>query len=146
MADASRATRLIKLVLVWVLTIPGSAIMLLAGGGKLGSDVWAGIFDDWGFPGWFRILVSLAQVVGGLTLLMPRIAAYGAGLLVVVMSGALATELLMEPEFGRLMPSVLAAVYALLFVARWKLAVGPLARVRHTGTKANASGRADGKA
>ncbi len=130
MVDASRVSRLIKLSLVWLLTIPGSAIMLLAGGGKLGSDIWVGIFDNWGFPGWLRILVGLAQVAGGLALLVPRFAAYGAVLLLVVMSGALMTELVMEPSFGPLWPSALLGVYGVLFLARWRLAGGPLARAR----------------
>lgn len=129
MADASRATRLIKLSVVWLLTILGCAAMLLAGGGKLASDVWVGIWDNWGFPGWLRIAVGLAQVVGGVALLVPRLAAYGAGLLVVVMSGALLTEFMM-PSFGPLIPAVLIGVYVVLFWARWKTAAGPLARVR----------------
>ena len=91
------------------------------------SSVWVDYFEQWGYPTWFRILIGLAQVGGGLSLFIPRIAAYGAGLLVAVMAGALVTELVQEHGFsGPLLPSIFGGIYLLIFLVRRRTAVGPL--------------------
>ena len=128
MADAGKALQVGKTVLLWTFSGLGAVLMFLAGGGKLGSEVWTGMFEQWGYPGWLRILVGLAQVGGGLLLFVPRLAAYGAALLVIVMAGALTTELVNEPQFGPILPATFGVIYFLIFLARRPRAMGPLGR------------------
>lgn len=114
-------------LLVWAISILGGAIMITVGWGKLqGGPPWPEAFEGWGYPVWFRILIGLAQLAGGVAVFIPRIASYGAGLLVVVMTGALVTELLQEPQFGAAMPAILGGMFVLVFFLRRRVAIGPL--------------------
>lgn len=53
---------------------------------------WSEPFARWGYPPWLRVLVGVGEVAGGVALLIPWIASYGALALGVVMLGAWATR------------------------------------------------------
>jgi putative oxidoreductase len=58
------------------------------------SSGWARAFAAWGFPVWFRLLVGVVEVSGGLLLLLPMTRLYAAGALAVIMLGAMATHII----------------------------------------------------
>jgi len=63
--------------------------LLAAGTAKLaGVDMMVRQFDIIGFGQWFRPVAGSLEVIGGLSLLVPCAAAYGAALLVCVMIGS----------------------------------------------------------
>ncbi len=54
---------------------------------------WTDAFERWGFPVWFRWLVGVAEVSGGVLVVIPWVASYGALMLVAVMTGAAVVRL-----------------------------------------------------
>jgi uncharacterized membrane protein YphA (DoxX/SURF4 family) len=72
-------------VLTWVL-----ALVFVAGGipKLVGLDSVAAEFVRFGYSTAFRLLIGVLEVTGGLMLLVPRLALYGAGVLLVIMVGA----------------------------------------------------------
>ena len=53
---------------------------------------WAAPFERWGYPPWLRILVGCIEVAGGVSLIVPWLASYGAMGLLAVMTGAWITR------------------------------------------------------
>jgi uncharacterized membrane protein YphA (DoxX/SURF4 family) len=53
---------------------------------------WTAAFARWGYPPWFRVAIGCLEVLGGLCLVIPWVASYGALTLIVVMLGALVTR------------------------------------------------------
>jgi uncharacterized membrane protein YphA (DoxX/SURF4 family) len=56
------------------------------------AGFWTVAFERWDYPSWLRILVGVIEVTGGVMLVVPWLASYGAPALVVVMLGAWATR------------------------------------------------------
>ncbi len=114
MADKARIIGVLKTIGIWVLTVPVALVFVMVGTAKLrGSAPWPDYFDAWGYAAWFRMLIGVLQAGSGVLLLIPPLAAYGAGILVVVMTGAVFTELTNEIGFGVRTP----AVYTILLLA-----------------------------
>ena len=68
-------------------------LFLTAGGAKLiGEPAMTQAFQQWGFPTGFMYAVGVVEVVGAVMLLVPRVRRAGAGLLLIVMLGAVATH------------------------------------------------------
>lgn len=61
---------------------------------------WGPAFERWGYPVWFLFFIGVLEFGGGLAILVPRIAPYGALVLAVVMLGALVTRLIHGVSFG----------------------------------------------
>jgi uncharacterized membrane protein YphA (DoxX/SURF4 family) len=89
MTEAGRG----RTIAVWVLSLLLAALYVFAGAPKLlgAADAVEG-FTRSGYPGWFRLLIGGIEVGAGIALLMPRVALYAAGLLGVVMIGAIYTH------------------------------------------------------
>lgn len=82
-------------ILMWVLTVLLAGIFLFAGAIKLaGMEEAVRGFEQFGYPGWFRIVIGVIEVVCGVALLIPKVAIDAASLLVVLMLGAVLTELI----------------------------------------------------
>jgi uncharacterized membrane protein YphA (DoxX/SURF4 family) len=83
-----------KAAALWVVTGLLAGLFVLSGSMKLvKSDDVAAQFARLGYPDWFRVLIGVAEIGGGLLLLVPRTAFYAAGTLGVVMVGAVFTHL-----------------------------------------------------
>lgn len=82
----------------------------------LGAQVWLTKFEHWGYPKWFALAVGAVELLGGVLLLGPRVAMYGAGLLGVVMLGACYTHLANGESLQVLRPLI---VLLLLAVVVW---------------------------
>jgi putative oxidoreductase len=82
-----------KTIVVWVLSVLLAALYVFAGTPKImgAADAVEG-FTRFGYPGWFRVLIGVIEVVGGIGLLVPRLAFYAAGALGAVMIGAAYTQ------------------------------------------------------
>jgi uncharacterized membrane protein YphA (DoxX/SURF4 family) len=80
--------------LMWVLSVLLAALFVFAGVTKLigVAEVVEG-FERYGYPGWFRILIGLLELAGGIGLLIPKVALEVASFLIIVMLGAVFTEL-----------------------------------------------------
>lgn len=76
--------------MVWVLSALLTALYLFAGVPKvIGAGEAVEGFAHLGYPAWFRVLIGLIEVTGGIALLIPRVAFYAAGALGAVMIGAI---------------------------------------------------------
>lgn len=82
-----------RVALVWVVTLFLTQAFVGAGYLKLGdSSGWTQAFLEWGYPDWFRRTIGVLELLGGLLILWPRVAFYGALLIFAVMVGAVATH------------------------------------------------------
>ena len=92
-ADAHGLTR-VQNVSLWVVQVLLAAAFLGAGYSKLsGAPEMVQSFELLGFGQWFRYLTGGIEVAAALLLLVPRLAGFGALLLVGTMAGAVATHL-----------------------------------------------------
>ncbi len=102
----------------WALAALLCLLFVMAGSAKFGSsDVWTGMFADWGYPDGFVYVIGAVEVGAAVLLLIPSLAAYAAVVLAVVMFGAAMTHLLHGQPFPQ------DVVFLLLLVAlawvRW---------------------------
>ena len=80
----------VRLIMVWILSGLVALAFLGAGSAKLtGAAAMVELFDKVGRGQWFRYLTGLLEVAGAVGLLIPRYAFYAAGLLAIVMVGAI---------------------------------------------------------
>ena len=102
----------------WVLQLLLAALFAIQGIMKLsGSPAWISRFRAWGYPDRFYLVVGLAELLGAVLLLIPRLARIGAVMLLVVMVGATATHLIhREPQI--LTTMVLATLLAIVLYMR----------------------------
>ena len=103
----------------WILTLLLAVVMVGPGSQKFTSPTWQRMFRTWGYPDGFYLVIGAIEVIGGIGLLVPRIASYCAITLSVVMLGASATQVLRGGRNG-----VGEIVFALLLAAlawiRWR--------------------------
>lgn len=128
-----RSTRLLRYGL--------AALFLAAGIAKLaGIEIMRSMFEHFGYPQDFRLLVGAVESAGAIGLLIPRLAFGSALVLGAVMIGAIASHLLRDPVYMAL-PA--AATLALLLVVAWRHAKlsDPRRRMRAPGGTATPAGR-----
>jgi putative oxidoreductase len=83
-----------RMIGFWVLRILLATAFLAAGGAKLaGAPVMVQMFEKLGIGQWFRVVTGAFEVSGAILLLIPRLTFYGAGLLMLVMIGAITAHL-----------------------------------------------------
>lgn len=79
---------------------------------------WTPSFERWGYPVWFRYLIGVLETAGGVMLLVPRVASYGAGALFAVMAGAFITRL-RDGQAGDVVAIVIYAILLSWFAYEW---------------------------
>lgn len=103
----------------WILTLLLAVLMAGPGSQKFTSPTWERMFRTWGYPDGFYLVIGAVEVIGGIALLIPRVASYSAITLAIVMIGASATQVLRGGRNG-----VGEIVFALLLCAlaaiRWR--------------------------
>ncbi|MBX9569413.1 MAG: DoxX family protein [Candidatus Obscuribacterales bacterium] len=108
-----------KLIGTWVLTVLLAATFAMAGFAKLsGVEQMVHEFHRFGYPDWFRLLIGAGEMFSAVFLFVPRAARLGAGLLIVIMLGAISTHLRFEEYSAALAPVILGVMLAVLFVLR----------------------------
>jgi putative oxidoreductase len=84
----------VRLITLWILSGLLALVFLGSGGAKLvGAAAMVEMFDKLGRGQWFRYFTGLLEILGGIGLLIPRFAFYAAGLLAVIMVGAIIAHL-----------------------------------------------------
>lgn len=117
-----------KRVTLWIVSIVVAAMFIMAGGTKLaGLPMHVEHFQKWGYPDWFRILIGIAEVAGGVGLLIPRVASFAAAGLAAIMLGAVYTHLAHDEATQVFAPGVFLSVFGALTYARWPRRSGVLA-------------------
>ena len=81
-------------IALWTLQVLVALAFVAAGSGKLlGTADMIDLFDAVGVGQWFRYVTGSLELLGALLLIVPRKAAFGAGLLASVMAGAVVAHL-----------------------------------------------------
>ena len=100
----------------------GSTLLALAfvslGLVKLINPALLGALATWGYPEAFRVGIAVVEIGGGLLLLVPRVAWYGAGLLATLLAGAAVTHFWNGQGPQTVLSAVLFAPVALLGYVR----------------------------
>lgn len=115
-------TRVAKEIATWVLTALLVLMFTNAGLRKFFENGgWTWMFRHVGFPDWFRIAIGVLETAAAALLLVPRTAAYGAITVIVIMLGAIATNLAAHMPLRGLVPSGLSLVAgAIVLAVRWR--------------------------
>jgi uncharacterized membrane protein YphA (DoxX/SURF4 family) len=108
MAEGSKGLNTAATVLSVVLALLflATGAMKLAGVEQVATD-----FGRFGYPLAFAYVIGLVEIGGGLLLFAPAVAAYAAGVLILVMLGAAFTHLMVgDPTSNVLIPLVIAVL------------------------------------
>ena len=82
------------LIALWLTQVALALMFLMAGGSKLaGVPAMVSLFDQVGVGQWFRYVTGIIELTGGIALLIPSAAVFGAMLLIPTMLGAAAANL-----------------------------------------------------
>jgi putative oxidoreductase len=111
--------RYLKIGGTWILTLLLAVLMVGPGMQKFTGPTWQRMFRTWGFPDGFYLVIGAVEVIGGVGLLIPRLASYCAITLSIVMVGASATQVLRGGRNG-VGELVFAALMVLLAWIRWR--------------------------
>ena len=109
----------VKIGGTWILTLLLAVLMAGPGSQKFTSPVWERMFRTWGYPDGFYLVIGVVEVIGGIALLIPRVASYSAIMLAVVMIGAAATQILRGGRNG-VGEIVFASLLCVLAAIRWR--------------------------
>jgi len=114
----------VRVVAAWALSILLFLTYLTVAPPKvMGDPGWLQRFQEWGYSGRFASIVGMVELVAAALLLFPSLATYGAGILTVILAGAIYTHLstgLESPSFAVQLIFMTAALAALRFPeARW---------------------------
>lgn len=91
----------------WVLSSLLTLVFAMSALPKLaGAQGWITRFTKYGYPKWFLFLIGTLELLGGVLLLVPRVSAYGASVLVVIMIGAAYTHLVNGEGLNVLRPMI----------------------------------------
>ena len=106
----------------WILTVLLVLMFANAGIRKFFENGgWTWMFRHVGFPDWFRILIGVLEAGAAALLLVPRTAAYGALTVIVVMLGAIGTNVAAHMPLKGLVPATVSLlVAAIILAARWR--------------------------
>ncbi len=114
-----------KRIAIWTVSIVVAAMFIMAGGTKLaGLPMHVEHFQKWGYPDWFRVLIGIAEVAGGVGLLIPRQVSFAAAGLAAIMLGAVYTHLAHDEAIQVVAPGVFLLVFGVLTYARWPQRTG----------------------
>jgi len=120
-----RTLRLVGIIGLWTLQVLLAALFVVIGIAKFVDPSWARNFARWGYPSGFHMVIGALEAIGGVCLLVPRIATYAAALLGVIMIAASAT-LLLHDEMPRVaVPLTYLAVLVIIGIARLRVVARP---------------------
>lgn len=107
----AKVTYWVRRIGLWGLTLVLALMFLLVGLNKFTSTGWVERFANWGYPDHFVYVIGALEMVGALGLLLPRLASYAAGGLIVIMVGAVLTHLVhAEPVWPLLHIALLSII------------------------------------
>lgn len=110
-----------KLIALWVLSGLMAAEFLFAGGFKLlKPEMTKTIFVQMGYAAWFGIFIGVCEVLGGIGVLIPRVAGLAAACLSVIMVGAVYTTLSHDLYPDSVAPAVTFVLLLIISYMRFK--------------------------
>jgi len=86
----------------------------------LGQENVRQAFFTWGYPDWFRLAVGFVEIVAGGCLLIQPATPIAAGVLVLLMLGAMGTHIRAGEYPYALIPLILGAILAFIGYRAWK--------------------------
>ncbi len=126
-----------KNIAYWAMIIFLAAIFVMGGANKLTAmEMWQDRFvNQWNLPAWLAPITGVAEILGGLMLLIPKLTTVGAAVIVMVMLGATGTHI-MAGEWSRIGVTLVFGTMAGI-VVKWSLlraqATGAAAATTATG-------------
>jgi len=118
---------------LWIIQALLALLFLFAGGTKLVLPIAEMTKDMPSMPGWFLRFIGVAEILGGLGLILPGLLRIQTGLtplaaagLVVIMIGATTITLMTTGIAMAMVPLIVGVLAAFVAYGRWK--VTPLAR------------------
>lgn len=103
-------------IISWVLVVLLALGFLLASLGKL-TGAQTSMFEKWGYPAWFAVFIGIAELLGAIGLLIPRLTKFAILGLTSIMIGAAYTHVANNEALQILRP----AIFAGLLGAVWGL-------------------------
>ncbi len=83
-----------KTIAMWILAVAVAGMFVTSSIPKLqGGEQITEAFENWGYPASFVLLIGVLELLGAILVLIPRVATYGAAILVIVMGGAAFTHI-----------------------------------------------------
>ena len=120
-----RTLKVLGTIGLWTVQILAALAFILIGVVKFADPSWARSFARWGYPAGFYMVIGILEALGGVCLLVPRVASYAAGLLGIIMIAAAATHFV-HNEMGRVAgPLMYLALVGIIGLGRWKSAARP---------------------
>ena len=120
-----------KMIAVWVLSGLVAAMFLFAGGTKLlMADQIKPMFVKFGYAAWFATFIGVCEVLGGIGVLIPRLAGLAAACLSVIMVGAVYTVVAMHQYKDAVVPAV--TFFVLIFISHARFTTGRALQARAT--------------
>ncbi len=115
-----------KNIAVWVLSALLAALFAIAAGPPkiIGAAEAVEGFTRYGYSATFRVFIGLCEVAGGIGLLIPPLATWAAGGLIVIMGGAVYALLVNGEGTVVPIPLVVAALLVVIALARRGQALG----------------------
>jgi len=120
-----------KMIALWVLSGLVAAMFLFAGGTKLlMADQIKPVFVKFGYAAWFATFIGVCEVLGGIGVLIPRLAGLAAACLSVIMVGAVYTVGAMHQYKDAVVPAV--TFFVLIFISHARFTSGRALQARAT--------------
>lgn len=108
----------------WGAQILMGVLYIIASSGKVVSDVAVvQMFEYWGYPYGFYMIIGILELLGGILLFYPLTAGYASVVLMAVMIGATLTHIVHDEGLIVLKPLAYMAVLILIFYLRFVLAM-----------------------
>jgi uncharacterized membrane protein YphA (DoxX/SURF4 family) len=119
-------------IALWIVQALLAALFLFAGSMKFIMPIEEMTKQMPGMPGWFLRFIGVAEILGGLGLILPGLLRIKPGLtplaaagLVVIMIGATVIGFMIGPASGALLPLIVAVLAAFVAYGRWRVAPHP---------------------
>jgi putative oxidoreductase len=110
-----------KTITLWVASGLVAALFLFAGGTKLLMPAqMKASFAQIGYPGWFATFIGVCEVLGGIGVLIPRVAGLAAACLSIIMVGAVYTVVSLHQYSQAVVPAVVFVVLIWILGVRFK--------------------------
>ncbi len=110
-----------KKIAVWIVSVLLAGLFLFAGLPKLLTPAKVGpMFVQFGFALWFMTFIGVCEVLGGIGLLIPRLAALAAAGLSIIMIGAVITMVTHHQSMQAITPLVVLVLLIIVGSMRFK--------------------------
>ena len=116
-------------IALWIVQALLAALFLFAGSMKFIMPIEEMTKQMPSMPGWFLRFIGVAEILGGLGLILPGLLRIKPGLtplaaagLVVIMIGATVIAFMIGPASGVLLPLIVGVLAAFVAYGRWRLA------------------------